>query len=233
MTAGKPVGIVVHPETLVGRCAVRAARARGYRPLLVDGRSIDTCNPAKVEAFARGVDKTTGSVELLVICPAVSAARDKSGSLMEGDPARWQALIQRIVLPPLCFARSFGRRMRVAGQGRIVQLVSNAAFEPRRGPDGSWVGSPALAAAMAAVAAMSRQLAAEFGDSGVLVNSLLYGALEGDEPRLALAGYAARSPLGRPLARAELERSLDLFLDPDCRYVTGHNLVVDGGAAIW
>ncbi len=233
MTTGRPVAVIVHPESPAGGCAVRAARARGYKLLLVNGRSVETSNPAKVEAFARGVDKTVGSIELLIICPPVSAARDKSESVMDGDPARWQALIQRIVLPPLSFARAFGRRMRMAGQGRIVQLVSNAAFEPRRGPDGRRIGSPTFAAAMAAVAAMPRHLAAEFGDSGVLVNALVYGALEGDEPRLALDGYASRSPLGRPLVRAELERSLDLFLDPGCRYVTGQNLVVDGGAAIW
>ena len=228
-----PLAIVVHPGTPAGRCAARDARARGYGLLLVGERNFDTANPARVETYARRIERSGRRVELLITCPAVPAAKLAAGVLTEEDPARWQALFRRIVLPPLGFARSFGRRMRLAGRGRIVHLVSNSAFEPRRTPGGKAAGSTAFAAAMAAVAAMTRHLATEFDDSGVLVNSLVYGALEGSEPRSALAGYALRSPLGRPLGRTELVRALDLLLDPDCRYMTGQNVTVDGGASIW
>ena len=97
------------------------------------------------------------------------------------------------------------------------------------------VGSTAHAATKAAVLGFTRQLAAEGGPSGVRVNCVSPGVVEtpGTAGQLAQPGareaMSAVSPLGR-IGRPEEVASAALFLASDeASFVTGAELVVDGG----
>jgi NAD(P)-dependent dehydrogenase (short-subunit alcohol dehydrogenase family) len=138
-------------------------------------------------------------------------------------------------------AQAVGSRMAARGRGAIVQTASvwGVIAPDQRVYEGSEymgqaISSPAVyAASKAAVVGLTRHLAAYWGAKGVRVNAISPGGVESGQNETFRARYGARVPLGR-MAQADEIADAALFLASDAaRYVTGQNLVVDGGLTIW
>ena len=121
--------------------------------------------------------------------------------------------------------------LRARGGGSVVNVGSTAGMTGSLTLDRS-----AHTASKGAVIALTRQLAAEGARHGIRVNSVSPGMTETpqtqhlfDDPEHPIARIADHIPLGRP-GRPEDVAYCALFLASDeSSYVTGANLVVDGG----
>lgn len=100
--------------------------------------------------------------------------------------------------------------------------------------EGRPINTPAAyAAAKGAIVAMVRHLAAELGAFGVRVNAITPGGVESGQNDVFKKRYSARIPMGR-MARADEMTGPALFVLSDAAgYMTGHNLIVDGGLTTW
>jgi NAD(P)-dependent dehydrogenase (short-subunit alcohol dehydrogenase family) len=130
----------------------------------------------------------------------------------------------------------FGPAMAVAGRGAIVNIGSLYASVA---PDPSlyehlpvnppFLKPPAYGASKAGVIQLTRYFARLWGPQGVRVNALSPGGVRDDQDPEFMRKYCARVPLGRMAEPEDLAEPL-LFLASDAaRYVTGHELRVDGG----
>lgn len=132
----------------------------------------------------------------------------------------------------------FGAAMAEAGRGSIVTIGSVYASQA---PDPSlydhipvdppFLKPPAYGASKAGVVNLSRYFARLWGPRGVRVNALSPGGVRGDQDAEFVRKYCARVPLGRLAEPDDLAGPLIFLASDASRYLTGHELRVDGGLA--
>lgn len=151
------------------------------------------------------------------------------GPLLDQSVADWRAVVDVNLTGTFVGARAAARRMVAAGvSGSIVNITSMNGVAP--GPNAGAYG-----ATKAAVALLTQQMALEWGPKGVRVNAVAPGLIDAgmSEPIYADPEFRERRggkvPLGR-LGTADDVAAVVLFLaSPGAAYVTGQNLLVDGG----
>jgi NAD(P)-dependent dehydrogenase (short-subunit alcohol dehydrogenase family) len=97
------------------------------------------------------------------------------------------------------------------------------------------VGNPPYYGAVkAGLIQLTRYAAVELGPSGVRVNCLTPGAFPGDggDPEM-MRRLGEHTPLGRVGTPAELSTAVLFLASPHSSYLTGANIVVDGGRTVW
>jgi len=112
----------------------------------------------------------------------------------------------------------------IVKNGAIVNIASMYALVAP-----FWPKNMAYGASKAAVVQLTREYACECPD--VRINSVSFGGVEGDQPDAFKQEYAERCPLGR-MARVDEYDDVILFM-LTTSYMTGSNLVVDGGWTAW
>lgn len=134
----------------------------------------------------------------------------------------------------------FGGRMAGLGRGSIINIGSmygsvapNARLYDHIPCDPPFLKPPAYGASKAAVVNLSRYLATLWASSGVRVNTLSPGGVLGGQDEAFRRKFIERTPMGRMAENDDLIGPL-LFLASDASsYVTGTELIVDGGFTCW
>ncbi len=189
------------------------------------GLRVDVRDPEQVQAFVDGAEAEYGHIDMLVN----SAAGNFRVKAEEMSVNAWRAVVSIVLDGTWYCSQIAGRKMIAAGGGAILNI----------GTVGGFHGGPLAvhsASAKAGVLAMTRTLAVEWGQHNIRVNLVTPGATadtgavaqlfptDADRERI-LRGV----PRGRLAERTEIANAAAYLLSDYADFITGENLVIDGG----
>lgn len=151
------------------------------------------------------------------------------------DPEEIRATIEANLFGSLLCAQAAGRRMIPNRRGSMV-FVGSAfgilASDPElyRDIDGFAASGPAYHASKAGIHHLTRSLAARLGPFGIRVNCVSPGVVPVKPmPEELRARFTARTPLRRLGTPTDIASAVVFVAGDEASWITGHNLVVDGG----
>jgi len=208
---------------------------------------LDVKDPLSVEKAVTGTVSWSGAIDGLVNNAAVDPKFDSSHKgdhtySFENYPVEeWNREMAVNITGQFLCAQRVGRVMLDQGRGAIVNISSIYGLvgpDQRLYQDGDG-GEPrrtkpvTYSVSKSAVIGLTRYLAAYWGGKGIRVNALTLGGVCNGHDDGFVERYKSRTPLGRMARTDEYCGALIFLLSDASSYMTGANLVVDGGWTAW
>jgi NAD(P)-dependent dehydrogenase (short-subunit alcohol dehydrogenase family) len=154
---------------------------------------------------------------------------------LEQEEGAWRAAMELNLTAPFRLIQLFAPALRASGHGVVVNIASIYGMV---GPQFSLyadtgMGNPAAYnASKAGLLQLTRYFATALAPH-VRVNAISPGGISRGQPEAFVQRYCERTPLGRMAEEGDFEGGIAYLCSDLSRYVTGHNLVIDGGWTIW
>lgn len=185
---------------------------------------VDVTDEESVAAMAESV--TADGPVFGLVNNAARADGVGGKAVHEITPAEWDSVMAVNLRGPWLVARAVLPSMIAAGRGRVVNVGSDAAL----------YGSPRLAhyiASKGGLSALTRAMARDLGEHGITVNTVSPGLTDTEAARQVPEHrhelYRANRALARDQVPDDVVGVIAFLLGPDGSYLTGQQLVVNGG----
>jgi 3-oxoacyl-[acyl-carrier protein] reductase len=193
----------------------------------------DVADPQCAQSAVQHLQTVHSRIDILVN----NAGGPPTGSFLNHSEESWNSALQQNLLSVIRFSRSVAPLMIEQKYGRILNITSTLAKEPS-------AAMVLSATARAGVSAFAKSISAELAPHGITVNTLAPGGVTTDRLmsllekqsqaeeipfEAAMSRAVASVPLGRMATPSEFA-SVAVFLASEAAsYVTGANIMVDGG----
>ena len=169
------------------------------------------------------------------------APAEEVGLFEDYPEASFDAVMDVNVKGTLLCCQVIGGAMAREGRGSIINVSSvygllspvQDLYAFRRDQGETFVKPVSYSVSKSAVLNLTRYLATYWAKSGVRVNTLTLAGVENDQPAEFLEAYSERVPMGRMLDAGEALGAVVFLASDASSYVTGSNVVVDGGWSAW
>ena len=208
------------------------------------GYSCDVSNPISVKETIAKIVLDFGRIDILH-----NNAASKSDDLdayftkfEDYDLDEWQKIMSININGMFLIAQAVGVQM--ISQQSGGSIIQTASIYGVSGPDqriyegsrylGRGINTPAVySVSKAAVIGLTKYLATYWAEKGIRVNTLTPGGVESGQNEEFKRRYSARVPLGRMAIASEMVGALIYLASDASSYVTGQNIIVDGGLNAW
>ena len=215
----------------------------GYQAVAV---RVDVTNPDSCKEMVEEGLKNFGSLDVLINSAALDPKFDASNLSKQGANAfeeysldAWHQALDVNLTGTFLASQASAKAMLQQGRGVIINICSTYGLvgpDQRlyERPDGSKSFKPVYySVTKAGILGFTRYLAAYYAGKNIRVNALTPGGVYDNHDEVFVQNYSARTILGRMADFDEMNGAM-LFLCSDASsYMTGSNLVVDGGWTAW
>ena len=230
-------GNVVLADKNFEKCKKLAAKLEkkyGVKPLPI---KLDVTNPNSIKKMVAHITKKFSKIDVLVnnaIYPEIGKIKKTK---FEDFPLDiWKKGIDVNLTGMFLCSQQIGKIMKKQKNGIIINISSIYGI---KGPDQRIYGktkiikSALYATTKGAVINFTKYLASYWNRTGIRVNTLSLGGVEENQDRNFKKKYSDKTMIGRMAKKDEYVGAL-LFLSSDASsYMTGSNLVIDGGWSAW
>lgn len=190
---------------------------------------LDIRDESSIEMFLDALQQHWGSANILVN----NAGGQFPSPAIQIKPKGWRAVIDTNLNGTWLMTQAASQHMLKAKKGKVINIVANM-----------WRGFPGMAhtgAARAGVVNLTKTLALEWAQSGVLVNAIAPGVIRSSGldtyPKVIRDSIETEVPKKIPLRRLgtmdDVAWAVAYLASPAGDYITGETICVDGGQAHW
>jgi NAD(P)-dependent dehydrogenase (short-subunit alcohol dehydrogenase family) len=252
------VAVVTGGLGQLGRQFTTALMSAGARVAVVDQQEAkepdtdrllhvraDVTDRGSLERALGHIESRWGAPHILVNNAALDSPPDAPAGAngpFEGYPVDlWRNVLDVNVTGVFLCCQVIGGRIAAAGRGSVINIASiyglvspdQRIYEYRRKGGEDFFKPAAYCASKSALLNLTRYLATYWAPSNVRVNTVSFAGVFNNQDPAFLQEYTRRVPLGR-MAREDEYNGAILFLASDASsYMTGANLVLDGGYTAW
>lgn len=242
------VCIITGGEGFLGKQYVKTIKEVGGIPVSLDSTGepdfkVDITSEEAVERVKEQILEKYGKIDVLINNAAMNPAIGSEESKKQFVPVEaypidlWVKELEVNLTGMFICSKAVIPTMKKQGKGVIVNIaseVSEIAHDHRVYNEPGKYKSPAYVTSKTGVVGLTRALAAQLGQYNIRVNALSPGGVENPKmPRDFVERFGSSNMLSR-MAQADEYNGAILFLSSDASsFMTGHNLVIDGGKSAW
>jgi NAD(P)-dependent dehydrogenase (short-subunit alcohol dehydrogenase family) len=243
------VAVVTGGAGQIGSEIVRGLEERGARVAVFDLAAeqfrVDVTDRAALEAALQELVRESGVPHALVNAAALDSPPDapaeEVGAFESYPEHSFDEVMAVNVKGTFLPCQVVGGAMAAAGRGSIINISSiygmlspvQDLYEFRRRGGEEFFKPFAYSVSKSALYNLTRYLATYWAKSGVRVNTLTLAGVANEQPQEFVDAYTARMPLGRMADVREVVGPVVFLASDASSYVTGANVVVDGGWSAW
>jgi NAD(P)-dependent dehydrogenase (short-subunit alcohol dehydrogenase family) len=200
--------------------------AKGVESMAV---AADVREPEQIEHYVEAVVQEWGDLTIAVN----NAGINKNSAAEETELPEWDETMDVNLRAVFLGCQAAARAMMLRGYGKIINTSSAASLivpHPQK--------QAAYNTSKAGVVHLTKSLAAEWADRGVRVNAISPGGvytplIETDALRPFVSEWLSQIPMSRLGQVTDLQAAVAYLASEASDYVTGHNLVIEGGVTLW
>jgi NAD(P)-dependent dehydrogenase (short-subunit alcohol dehydrogenase family) len=210
------------------------------------GVEVDITNKTSIQELLKTSLKEYGKVDILVNNAAINDMVENPVNALEESKFEnyplelFKKVMDVNVTGMFLTSQVIGSSMAERGYGSIINIASTYGIVAPdqsiyRKSDGSqmFYKSCAYPVSKAAVISLTKFLASYWGRNNVRVNTLSPGGVENNQEFDFVENYSEKTPLGRMSKKNEYKGAVVFLASDASSYMTGANLVIDGGWTIW
>jgi NAD(P)-dependent dehydrogenase (short-subunit alcohol dehydrogenase family) len=219
-------------------CEKVAAEIGATRKVETAALAVDLGDETALGRVPATVVHRFGRLDILINSAALVGTSDLTGwavPLPRQSSATWRLALEINLTAPFVLVREAAPALAASGHGAVINIGSTYGIvgpQPRL-YEGTDLGNPAAyAASKGGLLQLTRWMATVLAPA-VRVNAITPGGVWRQQPDTFVHRYEALTPLGRMATEEDFKGAVVYLASDLSRYVTGHNLVVDGGWTTW